>query len=265
MKKFFAVPLAALLLAACSESSTAPASDSDLGASFGKAVPQPAELTTWDARDQFNFNNDFDASAANWSGSGTANSDVITSSFAVPIESKPASNADRFVGRLDNYQLELEATSLAAGGQYSLSFDLYIIGSWDGLGKQAQQGRFGADIWALSYQCGSDPTLHLLYETSFSNQKTVQQSYPLEYGEPGGNKPGAESEAQNDLGYTPEEVHVPQFTAFTNTTYRMIFAGTNPCSGGATMSFVMTVPNALQPGNRDEAWGIDNVDLRVNN
>jgi hypothetical protein len=263
MKKFFALPLAALFVAACAEPTSLANHDSpDIRA--GKVLPPPGELSSYDVRDQFSFNSDFDAAAASWSGSGTSVSGINTSNYGIPIESKPAALSDRFVGRLDNYELELNASSLNSGGRYSLAFDLYIIGSWDGLGKQAQQGRFGADIWALSYRCGSETATHLLYETSFSNQKTVQQSYPLQYGQPGGNKAGQGREGENDLGYTAEQVHVPQFTSFTNTNYRMVFVGTNQCPSGE-MTFVMTVPNALQPGNRDEAWGIDNVDLRVDN
>lgn len=263
MKKIFFLPLAAFIVAACSEPTASTASN-DLSPSYGKAVVPPPELSTWDSRDLFTFNSDFEASAASWSGSGTSTVG-ISSTYNVPIEAKPSDTDDRFVGRLNDYQLNLEATNLAAGGAYSLSFDLYIIGSWDGLGRQAQQGRFGADIWSLSYSCGTGATTStVLYETSFSNQKTVQQSYPRQFGEPGGNKAGEGRTDEDELGYTAEEVHVPLFTSFINTTYRMIFAGTNLC-GSQPMSFVMTVPNALQPGNRDESWGIDNVDLRINN
>ena len=150
--------------------------------------------------------------------------------------------------------------NLEQGDSYSLAFDLYIIGSWDGLGRQAQQGRFGADIWAISMKCGAAAPV-LLWESTFSNQKTVQQSYPQAYGAPGGSKYGEGSIDQNELGYTPAQVHVPEFTSHTNTTYRIIVSGVSNCA--TTPSFVMNVPNALQPGNRDESWGIDEVDLRV--
>ena len=64
------------------------------------------------------------------------------------------------------------------GSTFDVSYDLYIIGSWDGDGKQSGK-QFGVDIWENSIACSSTgPSVTTLIRTTFSNQKTVQQSFP---------------------------------------------------------------------------------------
>jgi hypothetical protein len=168
------------------------------------------------------------------------------------------------MGREDNSSLFLVVPN--AGSTYSLTFDLYIIGSWDGQGQQAQNGVFGQDIWRASIRCGSASAAPstILLETDFSNQLTVQQSYPKSATQKGGAKAATGSYAQDLLGFRNDpSVNTPTFRSFGDVEYHMSFSGTNPCAAGETAFFTFTVPNANLQSNYDESWGLDNVVIKT--
>ena len=98
---------------------------------------------------------------------------VGVAAAAAPLEAPLAANAwaaDGVVMGLRHaaapaHGIQFHPESIAsdhglAGGRVqreraAATFDLYIIGSWDGQGQQAQSGAFGHDIWRASVRCGS--------------------------------------------------------------------------------------------------------------
>jgi hypothetical protein len=252
---------AAVLLAACSEA-TAP--NSDLSVREAKPTSDPGITVAGNlTNDSYTFE-DFavtGASGTSWAADNLGDGVVSASS---PSIINAYNSSTHFMGRADNSSLFLVVPN--PGSTYSLTFDLYIIGSWDGQGKQAQSGAFGHDIWRASIRCDSPsaaPSIILL-ETDFSNQLTVQQSYPKSAAQKGGSKAATGSYAQDMLGFRNDpSVNTPTFRSFGDTEYHMSFSGTNPCAAGQTAFFTFTVPNANLQSNYDESWGLDNVVIKT--
>ena len=265
MKKFFALPLAVLFVAACSDSSTAPATNADLSPSYAKPVKPPAGgggggITNVQVSDTYNFEG-IDAASGN-STVGTALQPGIQGDADAPAVIAAPNGSTHFIGRFDNTRT-IVVVNLAAGyPKYDLNFDFYVIGSWDGRGKQAQSGVFEANVFDISYQCGVNAPLSI-FKTSFSNQKTVQQDFPLAY-LTGGNKAATGSFDTDALGYKdrPDLSNTPQFRSFGDVSYHMSFAGTNPCGMGA-VQFQIGTSNPTQQSTRDESWGVDNIVIKA--
>ncbi|MEO8192504.1 MAG: hypothetical protein ABI681_01555 [Gemmatimonadales bacterium] len=262
MKRIMYASLATLVFAGCSEP-TAPSKALDVTSPVyarktggGGAGGGP---TTVVIDDNFSFE---PGAAATASSFGTE-----LQAGAVGEASDPAvatsPSGQRFLGRFQETRTQLVLTTPAGHSKYSLAFDLYTIGSWDGKGKQAQNGVFEANVVQIGYRCGTSATITPLFSTTFSNQLTVQQDYPRALGL-GGNKAGTGSFAQDALGYRghPELSNTPPFRSFADVSYRLTFAGANPCGTNA-MSFVWDTSNPTQQNLNDESWGIDNVNLKM--
>ncbi len=259
MRKLASLTAALLVLAACNET-TGPTAD--LSTRAAKPVADPGPVVSGNlVNETFDFE---DNTITGASGSFFAVNDLNDGfSAAAPAVVSAYNGSTDFLGRIDNHTLFLVVPN--GGSTYSLDFDLYIIGSWDGQGKQAQSGAFGQDIWRLGIRCDLSPELGVnLLTTDFSNQLTVQQSYPKAASQKGGKKAGTDSYAQDALGFRADPaVHTPQFRSFGDTQYHMSFSGTNPCGAGEQMVFAFTVPDAGLQSNRDESWGVDNVVLKT--
>lgn len=259
MNKLFSISVAALVLAACSEA-TGP--DADLSTRSAKPVADPGITVNGDVTDEF-----FDFEDGGFEVAGGpffAVNDLESGGFSAsaPNIVSAWNNTTDFIGRVDNHSILLALPPEAAGSVYSLAFDLYIIGSWDGQGQQAQQGSFGQDIWRLAIRCGelSSAAEQILFVTDFSNQHTVQQSYPLTASKKGGKKAGTGSFAIDALGFRNDPaVHTPQFRSYGDVSYHMEFSGENPCAADETLVFAFIVPDAGLQSNLDESWGLDNV------
>jgi hypothetical protein len=257
MKKYFAVPLAVVFAAACSES-TAPAKDADLAVNYAKPVTPSTTCSGCPLIATY----DFEGGVVGSSG-GTS---VVTElqPGAAGTASDPnvvtAPSGEKFLGRFQNTQTTVVINIPAGYSTYRIDYDLYIIGSWDGRGKQAQSGVFQANVYEVDTRCGT--TLTPRFKTTFSNQLTVQQDYPLPY-LTGGNKAGTGSFDQDALLYktAPAISNTPTFRSFGDTEYHMTQGGTNPCGGTAAFSVVISTSNPLQQSNYDESWGIDNVKI----
>lgn len=260
MKKFFAVPLAVVFIAACSDSNTAPSAATDKAPSYAKPTPPPTDAC---------------ATGCSTIGSWTFEGTDIAGGATLSTEVQPgtagtadaptivdAPSGESFVGRFANTRTMVVINVPAGSTKYSLAFDFYTIGSWDGRGKQAQHGVFEANVFDISYQCGTSDAVSL-FKTSFSNQLTVQQDYPLAYLQ-GGNKAGTGSIAIDALGYAshPELSNTPLFRSFGDVTYRLSFSGTNPCGTGA-IQFEISTSNPTQQSVYDESWGVDNILVRA--
>lgn len=260
MKKLVLLSAAVLAVAACSET-TAP--DSALDPRFAKPAPPPGPTVTGNlTNDAFAFE---DGSISGAAGTSWALDDLEDGGFsaAAPTIASAWNNSTRFLGREDNHTLFLIVPN--GGSKWSIDFDLYIIGSWDGQGQQAQHGVFGQDIWNLSIRCSVNaPPAAVLMETDFSNQETVQQSYPGWATQKGGKKAGTGSFGQDLLGFRNDPaVHTPLFRSYGDIEYEMSFTGFNPCGAGAPMVFAFTVPDAGLQSNYDESWGVDNLVIKT--
>ncbi|MGK2962931.1 MAG: hypothetical protein ACSLFK_12390 [Gemmatimonadaceae bacterium] len=263
MKKLVSLTVAALVLAACSEA-TGPTAD--LSARSAKPVADPGISVSGNLTNQtFDFE---DGGFEIAGGPFFALNDLESGGFSTsaPNISSAYNGSTDFIGRVNNHEIFLVIPSVVAGDVYSLEFHLYIIGSWDGQGKQAQQGRFGQDLWRLSIRCGSLNTgpEQILLETDFSNQYTVQQSYPQKASKQGGNKAGSGSYEIGGLGFINDpSVHTPQFRSFADASYHMEFSGSNPCGADQNLIFAFVVPDGGLQSNYDESWGLDNVVIKT--
>ena len=264
MKKLFALPLAALVFAACSES-TAPESVADLSPVYAKGGKPgggggPTPATTQVA--YFQFNGAIEAQAG--AGIGTDTDDASQAGSASDLHYVPAAPANGFVGRFNNTNTRLILTPANAATKYTVDFDLYVIGSWDGRGKQAQSGTFQANVFQVGYRCNPAGVVTPIFTTTFSNQLTVQQDYPLSY-LTGGNKAGTGATAIDALGYAsrPDLSNTPVFRSFGDATYHLTYTIESVC-GGAAPQFVFSSTAPGQQSNYDESWGIDNLKLLAN-
>jgi hypothetical protein len=259
MKKFLAVPLAVLFVAACSDS-TSPAS-SDLSPSYAKPTTPTVVCATCPVAGEWDFEGGTTASSV--AGGGTIATELQPGNLgsASDADVVEAPLGQSFLGRFANTRTMVVINSVS-GANYNLTFDLYIIGSWDGRGKQAQQGVFKANVVEVGYRCTASGAITPLFKTTFSNQYTVQQDYPNAY-LTGGFKAGTESEAIDALGYAdrPDLSNTPQFRSFGDAIYNMTFSGSNPCSGAPT--FVISTSNPDQQSVYDESWGVDNIVVRA--
>lgn len=267
MKKMYFLPLAALVVAACSDS-TAPAKSTDLTPSYAKPAPPP---TTEASGGLISASYTFDVGVVDISagtGIGTDTDDSSLQSAAGTVEYAPADANNGFIGRYDNTHTRTLLVFNDAGSKYTVNFDLYIIGSWDGKGKQAQQGTFLANVFQVGYRCGTSSTVTPIFSTTFSNQLTVQQDYPNALGL-GGFKAGSGSIAIDALGYKdrPDLSNTPTFRSFGDATYRFSYTLAGICGGttGTAPTFVFSSTAPGQQSNFDESWGLDNIVLKADN
>ena len=142
------------------------------------------------------------------------------------------SGGRRFLGQLGNDTVTLTLDALPAHSSVVVTFDLYILATWDG-----NSTTFGPDYWRLSV--GGGPTL---LETTFTNQG-AHQAYPDWVGE--GDWPGRTGAAEIvSLGYASQPDSV----------YRI----TRSFSHSAESLALVFEAWHLQ-GIGDESWGLDNV------
>lgn len=259
MKRLVSLSAAALLVAACSDS-TSPTSG--IAPVDAKSSPPPISVTGNLTNDSYTFDEGTFSGAAG----STFTVEDLDGGFSAAAPSLTTAYNDAsngFIGRLDNHELDLIVTN--GGSKFSLTFDLYIIGSWDGDGQQSGK-EFGADLWSVGVACTPGGTIvQNLLTTTFSNQKTVQQSYPNAWRDGRGGAPAGTGALSLDaLGFRDDPtVHTPLFSSFGDTEYRLSFAGINPCGAGSPLYVLFTVPNAELQSNYDESWGVDNVTIKT--
>lgn len=144
---------------------------------------------------------------------------------------------ERFLGAFERAAVALTLADLPAHAAVTLTFDLYVIGSWDGNAGED----IGPDIFNVSHS--GDQTL---LNTTFSNYPGEHdQAYPGSY--PGANNPGQTgASAVGTLGYALDATYALSFTfAHTADALQIKFAGVG-----------------LQ-GDGDEVWGLDNVTVQT--
>ena len=261
MKPLFSLSVAAIAIVACTDSTSPTSSLSTSNAKQSDPIITVAGTLT-------NNTYTFDDGTFSASDGGTFTVESLTGGFGASspnLGSVFNNAANKFIGRVDNHKVNLIVPN--GGSTYEVSYDLYIIGSWDGNGKQSGK-QYGVDIWENSIACSpTGPAVATLIRTTFSNQKTVQQSFPHNYGQGGGtNKAGSGSFAVNALGYINDPTsHTPQFESVGDTWYKLRFAGVNPCGAGNPIYLQWSVPGATLQSNYDESWGVDNVVIKTDN
>lgn len=155
------------------------------------------------------------------------------------VDVSPVGNR-HFLGRFCNQSATLTLRDLPVHTQVTVSFDLYIIGSWDGNGDAC----CGPDVWHIGlYGYGA------LARTTFSNTGNSgnRQSYPGHY--PGDDYPAETGAVSTDtLGYPNEGDAV----------YHMSVSFLHTGS-----SFSLSFDAANLEGVEWESWGLDNVRVQV--
>jgi serine/threonine protein kinase len=149
----------------------------------------------------------------------------------------------RFLGQFCNDIVSLTLNDLPSHTNVTVSFDLFIIRTWDGNRHPGP----GPDVWDLSV-AGGQTLLH----TTFANadpSNTRRQAYPGTY--PGGEHPGRTGAAEIDtLAFTRRGIP--------NSVYHLSFAFPH-----SAPSLVLNFSASGLQDLLDESWGIDNVEVRV--
>ncbi len=153
--------------------------------------------------------------------------------------------ARRFLGQFGDEDVTLTLRDLPAHTEVTVSFELFILRSWDGNNQT-----HGPDVWQLKVDEG--PTL---LHTTFANVppdiKDFNQAYPGDYPR-GDYLPYTGAAEIKTLGYTeipspaPDSVYRLSYTfAHAENILRLDFSG-----------------QGLQ-GIQDESWGLDNVKVET--
>ena len=187
----------------------------------GLALPALAANTTV-------YTNDFS------SGAGSAWSNTSTSD---------APNGQSFLGQFGNTNTTLTLDGLAAHNSVTISFDLYVIRSWDG-----NSYSYGPDIWGINI--GNGPVTLSNFTTTFSNWSNSPQSFPNAIFS-GSHPAQTGAVAVNTLGYGTTD-------GWGDATYHFSFTVNH-----SDAKFQTTFWGAGQQGTDDEGWGIDNVKVSV--
>src|ERR1700683_1201167 len=150
-----------------------------------------------------------------------------------------------FLGQFGSTSLSLSLNNLAVHSALTVTFDLFIIQSWDGTVTSSQ----GPDVWDLSV-AGGQTLLH----TTFANNGD-SQAYPGAF--PGASNPTQTGATEVDtLGYTFD--YGPDFGGIlpNDSVYHLSF---NFPHSSSSIQLVFTA--ALMPTGEpitDESWGLAN-------
>lgn len=156
---------------------------------------------------------------------------------------------DRFLGQFyADDSVVLTINNLPSHTELTVSFDLYIIKTWDGISS----GYVQPDIWDLSVSGGST-----LLHTTFGNYVGIRrQSYPGTY--PGGDYESRTGAAENNtLGFTFEDSGIKDSVYSFEGAESFTFS-----HSGDSVSLVFSSDiGDINPN--EESWGIDNVEVSI--
>lgn len=160
--------------------------------------------------------------------------DIVGPEWSIKSTDTTPVGGRQFLGQFLNDEVALTLNDLPPHESLTLSFDLYVINSWDG-----SDSPYGPDIWSVA--ANSAPLLY----TTFSNldESSSSQAYPGEY--------PADS-------YLPQtgatEIDTLGYHYFGNSVYRLTFRVADSSS-----SLVLAFSAAGLLSLEDESWGLDNV------
>jgi hypothetical protein len=162
----------------------------------------------------------------------------------------------KFLGQFGNETVSL---SLGAGtgsplplpshSELTISFDLFVIRTWDGNGT----GCHGPDVWDLSVANG--PTLlHTTFNNPFPGCESTPQAFPDAF--PGGSHPFQTGASEvNTLGFTFPGV---PGNGVIDSVYNLSFTFPHSAS-----SVTFDFKGMLSTPGSDESWGLDNVSVSL--
>ena len=162
---------------------------------------------------------------------------TVGSEWSSSATSQTPADARRFLGKFANNTVNLSLSELPTHTEATLSFDLFIIDTWDG-----NDGEFGPDRWQVR-QDGIT-----LLDTTFSQHiDDFDQSYPGSYPD---NYPRRTGAAEVDtLGYSQ----------FGDSVYSLSFSFPHVDD---SLEFSFSA-NGLEEVD-SESWGLDNVVVSIN-
>ena len=153
----------------------------------------------------------------------------------------PAARARGFLGQFGDENVILTLSDLPAHTQATVSFDLFILRSWDGNNQI-----HGPDIWQLKVD-GGPTLLHTTFANAPVNFEDFRQAYPDDY--PGGDYPPYTGATEiKTLGYTdaPDSVYHLRYT------FDHIASIMSLDFSGQGLQEI-----------KDESWGLDNVEVMI--
>ena len=178
--------------------------------------------------------------------------DIGTEWSITTAEAAPA-GSQHFYGRFSNDRVLLSLTDLLPHTNATVSFDLYVIQTWDG----STGGEVGPDVWDLSTP-GHPSLIHTTFSNNDGRNGTMRfdQAYPDSYPGPM-HPPQANATAKNSLGYTFTWIE-PAVTLPVDSTYHLVkdFSHQEDTLQLAFSASVLQDPD-------DESWGLDNVVVTV--
>lgn len=175
-----------------------------------------------------------------------------TPGWTLAVDTTPS--GEKFLGLddgsdagLDNGTVQLRISGLPSYSGFSLSYDLFVIRSWDGNGPA-----FGPDLFLATV---SNASLNQpLLTTTFSNVDASTQSYPGNYYGEVGAYVGAVN--TDTLGYTNDG-----WLGVADATYSL---GSAWGFGATDSDLILTFTVIGLQGLADESWGIDNLVIEFN-
>ena len=163
-------------------------------------------------------------------------------------ETTPAGGR-RFLGRFGNEAVRLSLSDLPAHTQLTVTFELYVIGTWDG-----NNPLYGPDPWEMRVAGG-----HRIIRTTFSNVDSPD--YPQSF-------PGTYPEAEYRAFFRAAEWRTLGYFTYTvagtldnSAVYRV--TATIPHSEASIALDFAKLAGSFYGGIEDESWGIDNVRVSV--
>lgn len=153
-----------------------------------------------------------------------------------------------FLGPLGREEVRLDLSALP-GASVDISFDLFILRSWDGNGEVCPGCGHGPDLWEAYATSGSE-RIDLVRRTTFSNVFYEPQSFPDPYFASHPAQAGAVEVDSLGVGYC----YYPQAHLYCSSVYHFD-QPVGPLAGDVTFHFRS---DQTEP-ERNEAWGLDNV------
>lgn len=160
------------------------------------------------------------------------------------VSATPA-GARRFLGQFGDQTVRLSLTNLPPHSVVRVSFDLFVINSWDG-----NNTTYGPDRWTWRVVNGP-----VLVDTTFSNVLPIDQAFPGDVGQ-GSFPAGFLASATNTLGYAGAS------DRFGDTVYAFSRSFTHG-ETNLTLQFTYNPRAGTYGGLGDEGWGLDNVRVEV--
>ncbi|MDZ8070038.1 MAG: putative Ig domain-containing protein [Nostoc sp. DedQUE08] len=173
-------------------------------------------------------------------------------------QGSPTNDPETFFNRPDRKQV-LTLKNLPEHDIITLSFDLYIVGFWNGSFLSSSSGitnpndGYGPDLWSLTFSSNTQTQEKLLLQTAFGAVTGVdnrRQAYPYSFVD--------SSSPLNAPGTGASEIKrlFPQYNQYSDSVYKLSFTFDHSASS-MLLNFIGDVKS--ETGN--ESWGLDNVEI----